>query len=223
MTRQAQVRSRDEVARKPSTARSRLVDAAQACFERFGVSKTTLDDIAAEAGVSRATVYRYFEGGREEVILSVVLRETRAFLQTLVRRISNEASPGDAIVEAVVQTVANVDHNPQMALLFSADSAGQTTALAGRSTVLFDVSRDFLGPLFESAAEAGQLREGVTVEDATEFVLRMVLSLLSVPGPRRRTANQQRAFVRTYCAGALVSEEGEPPAASSSSPDQAPT
>src|SRR3546814_9749490 len=47
-------------------ARDRLIDAAETCFTRFGVAKTTLEDIATEAGVSRATVYRYFEGGRDE-------------------------------------------------------------------------------------------------------------------------------------------------------------
>lgn len=185
-------------------ARDRLIDAAEACFEQFGVAKTTLEDIAAEAGVSRATVYRYFEGGRDEIILGVVLRETRHFLRLLARRISKEGTLGDAVVEGVMYTVANVRKNARLALLFAPEVAGQTTTIAGASTVLFDVSREFLGPLFARAAEAGQLRPNVRVEDATEFVLRMVLSLLAVPGPQRRSAAAEREFIRVYCAGALV-------------------
>jgi len=46
----------------PDTARDRLLDAAEACFERSGISKTTVEDIAKQASVSRATVYRYFAG-----------------------------------------------------------------------------------------------------------------------------------------------------------------
>ena len=48
------------------TARERLVDAAEACFDRLGVASTTVEDVAREAQVSRNTVYRYFAGGRDE-------------------------------------------------------------------------------------------------------------------------------------------------------------
>ncbi len=46
-------------------ARSRLLDAARRCFERFGTEKTSITDIAAEAGVTRRTVYRYFDSSDE--------------------------------------------------------------------------------------------------------------------------------------------------------------
>ena len=72
-------------------ARDRLIDAAEACFTKFGPAKTTLEDIASEAGVSRATVYRYFDGGRDEIILGVVLREAKDFLEALARRAQRES------------------------------------------------------------------------------------------------------------------------------------
>src|SRR5215470_16145751 len=51
------------------TTRERIIDAADECFARYGVAKTTVEDIAAAATLSRATVYRSFTGGRDEVIL----------------------------------------------------------------------------------------------------------------------------------------------------------
>jgi len=36
------------------------MDAAEACFDKYGIAKTTMDDIAKEAGVSRPTLYRWF-------------------------------------------------------------------------------------------------------------------------------------------------------------------
>ena len=42
-------------------AKARLMDAAEECFDRYGVVKTTMDDIAKTAGVSRPTVYRHFD------------------------------------------------------------------------------------------------------------------------------------------------------------------
>src|SRR5690606_16619365 len=161
----------------------RLVDAAEVCFSRFGVAKTTLEDIAGEAGVSRATVYRYFEGGRDEIILGVVLREARSLLAGLERRVQREATPTDAIVEGVLFTVASVRGTARLARRFAAEVAGQPTTIAGAATALFGLAGDFLRPIFEAARARDQLREGIVAEDAAEFVLRMILSLLSVSGP----------------------------------------
>ncbi len=185
-------------------ARNRLIDAAEACFTRFGVAKTTLEDIATEAGVSRATVYRYFEGGRDEIILGVVLREGKEFLEALGRRVQREDTLGDAIVEGVLFTVAAVRKNQHLALLFAPEVAGHTTSIAGASTALYELTQDFLRPVFEQARADGQLRDGIIAEDAAEFVLRIILSLLSVAGPRTRSQAKEREFLRTYCAGAIV-------------------
>lgn len=196
----------------PSTleeARDRLIDAAEACFSRFGVAKTTLEDIATEAGVSRATVYRYFDGGRDEIILGVVLREAGVFLDDLQRRVQRQSDLADAIVEGILYTVASVRKNEHLALLFAPEVAGQTTTIAGASTALFELTTDFLRPIFEQARHEGQLRDGVVAEDAAEFVLRMILSLLSVEGPRRRSEAKERQFVRTFCAGAIVRGDDE--------------
>lgn len=185
-------------------ARGRLIDAAEACFTKFGAAKTTLEDIASQAGVSRATVYRYFDGGRDEIILAVVLREAKDFLEALARRVQREATLEDAIVEGVLHTVATVRKNEHLSLLFAPEVAGQTSAIAGASTALFEITTDFLRPIFEQARAEDLVRPGVEAEDAAEFVLRMILSLLSVPGPRQRTAAKQREFVRVYCVGAVL-------------------
>ena len=63
----------DEVPADVDAARQRLLDAAETCIDRFGLAKTTVEDIATEAKVSRATIYRYFDN-RDELVLAVVLR-----------------------------------------------------------------------------------------------------------------------------------------------------
>jgi AcrR family transcriptional regulator len=45
-----------------------LIQAAVRCVARWGIRKTSLDDIAREAGVSRATAYRVFPGGKDRVV-----------------------------------------------------------------------------------------------------------------------------------------------------------
>jgi AcrR family transcriptional regulator len=52
----------------------RVLDATLACVARVGVGKTTLDDVAREAGCARATVYRYYPG-KQPLLHAVVARE----------------------------------------------------------------------------------------------------------------------------------------------------
>ena len=49
--------------------RRRVLEGAYECIARRGMAKTTVDDVAAASGVSRATIYRLFPGGKEEVLL----------------------------------------------------------------------------------------------------------------------------------------------------------
>ena len=46
---------------KAKPVRERLLDAAEGCLQQFGPQKTSMEDVARAAGMSRATVYRYFE------------------------------------------------------------------------------------------------------------------------------------------------------------------
>jgi AcrR family transcriptional regulator len=55
-----------------SSPRVRVVDAALRCVARCGLAKTTVDDVAREARISRATLYRLFPGGKEAVVRAVV-------------------------------------------------------------------------------------------------------------------------------------------------------
>src|SRR5690349_4313796 len=58
----------------PLDTRERILDAALACVARVGYRKTTLDDVAREAGCARATLYRYFPG-KQPLLQAVVARE----------------------------------------------------------------------------------------------------------------------------------------------------
>ncbi len=58
----------------------RVVDGALSCLAANGLRRTTVDDVAAAAGVSRATLYRAFPGGRETILAAVVEAELARLL-----------------------------------------------------------------------------------------------------------------------------------------------
>ena len=45
--------------------RLRVLEGAYECIARRGMAKTTVDDVAAASGISRATIYRIFPGGKD--------------------------------------------------------------------------------------------------------------------------------------------------------------
>ena len=59
------------------TQQDRVLDAALVCVARVGLGKTTLDDVAREAGCARATVYRCFPG-KQALFTAVLEREVTA-------------------------------------------------------------------------------------------------------------------------------------------------
>lgn len=196
----------------PSDARRRLLDAAEACFAHYGVMKTTVEDVAAEARVSRATVYRYFDG-RDELILGVLMREANRFLGRLSKRLERGSEFSATVVDGVVYTLDTVRSDPHLAMLFAPDAAGVTGAIAGASEALFAATAEFLRPLLTRAQERGQLRPGVDPDEAAEWILRTILSLLTVRGPVARSEPATRRYLTTFLVPALAA--APPPAVSS--------
>ena len=63
-----------------TSARERALDAAVELVGRWGVAKTTLADVAKAAGMGRATLYRTFPGGKDELFALLAQREVARFL-----------------------------------------------------------------------------------------------------------------------------------------------
>jgi TetR/AcrR family transcriptional regulator, repressor for uid operon len=77
--------------------RERIVAATLVSLARYGVAKTTLEDVAKEAGCARATVYRYF-GGKPELLLAVVSHEALRILGRLDAAAQARTTLEDAVV-----------------------------------------------------------------------------------------------------------------------------
>lgn len=66
---------------RPSRKREAILDAAQASFLELGYAATSMDALAARAGVSKATIYAHFTG-KEELFAAVINRRCERELWT---------------------------------------------------------------------------------------------------------------------------------------------
>jgi AcrR family transcriptional regulator len=82
---------------KRQQRRERIVQAAIALFNRYGFRKTTLEDIAKEAGVGKATLYHYVEG-KEELLAEMVERLFQRFKKRLDEVVALNVSSREKLV-----------------------------------------------------------------------------------------------------------------------------
>jgi len=188
-------------------ARDRLVDAAESCIDRFGLAKTTLEDIAAAAKVSRATIYRYFDN-RDELVLAVVLRSLdrsgEGDLGLFFVGADTPARFGDALLDAMAHLLDRLRHDPKLEVLLNRDTAGVSASISGASEALFSFVIDDWRPRMTAAQAEGVVRADLDVDELSEWLLRTVLSLLTVEGPTHHSADDERRLLATYLLPALV-------------------
>lgn len=164
-------------ANRTSTAvETRVLDAARACMMRWGESKVTIDDIVHECGVSRATIYRLFPGGREVLFEALRGREITEFFTELDRAVSQATSLDEVVVTGVTVAtsamradeglVAMLATEPDSMLrLLTADGLPGILQIA-RMTMLPHLGR-YLGPL--------------AAERVLDVIVRLTISYYVVP------------------------------------------
>jgi AcrR family transcriptional regulator len=140
-------------------ARDRLLDAAQRCFERWGPAKTTLDDIADEAHVSRATVYRYLRS-RVDLIIDLNLRAQQRSLGSLDARFGGR----DAGSHVVEMLLSGRDWVQQ----FGEPGLAHTLAESERFVAH---SRASYRALLERLDASGHLRAGMDLDQLVDWIL----------------------------------------------------
>ena len=92
-----------------SPHRVRIIDGALRCIARHGVSKTTVDDVARDAGISRATVYRVFPGGKDEVLRAVADTEVARLFAALGVRMGEADNLRDVLVGGIVECASRIN------------------------------------------------------------------------------------------------------------------
>lgn len=158
--------------------RQRIVQAAYACVARRGVAKTTVEDVARESGVSRATVYRAFPGGRDEVINATVAWATLDFFGRLYDHIQGSASLEEMMERGIMFAHRSIVEHEVLQRVMQTEPDKLLPILTVESNRIRDGIAVVLAPFLE---ERG-LADGVVLGDAADFLARMVLSYISAPG-----------------------------------------
>jgi len=175
----------------------RIVTAATTCFERWGVPRTRMEDIAREAGIARPTLYRYF-ASKEALQQAVMVRHIRRRAGELHARLPRSGPAGPLILQALLagSTEPSGDHVSESVL--GSEVVHNTARLVGESGAIAAAMYEYWEPYLRHAAERGELRPGVTIDSAVRWLTMMVFYFLTLPEvapPRDRLAVDLQTFV----------------------------
>jgi AcrR family transcriptional regulator len=162
--------------RSPS-ARERIFEAAFACVARYGIAKTTVEDVAREARVSRATVYRYFSG-KDDLIRQTIAWETARFFTSLADAVAGIEDLPSLLEEALFFAHQELEQHAVLQKVLQTEPELLLPELSTEAERLITLVRAFLMPWLDRAT----LAPSVERERAAEHVARMFLSCLGSPG-----------------------------------------
>ena len=166
---------------RPTPARvvseERVIDAALRCIARWGVAKTTLDDVAREAGISRATVYRLFPGAKVGLMEAVAAAETARFFAAVSARMAEADTLEDILVGGMAEAGRRICGHPALQFLMAHEPEAvlPRLAFAKLDEVLAAAAR-------VAAPHLEPLLDRDSALRAAEWAARLVLSYACTPG-----------------------------------------
>ncbi len=158
--------------------RERLHQATLACAGRSAF-RFSVEEVAAEAGVSRATVYRHFPGGKEQLIADGVAWEVDRFFADLSLDVEGAPDLTRKVEVALLEGRRRLQGHVVLRQILSEDPDQLLATLEPSVEAISVGIHTYLVSLLENE----ELAEGIHVDEAAEYLARLFLSYLGHAGP----------------------------------------
>lgn len=175
----------------------RIVAAAMACFERWGVPRTRMEDIAKEAGIARTVLYRHF-ASKDALQQEVMVRHIERRAAELHRKVPRRGAAGPLVLRALLAGITEPSGDRVSESVLGVEVVHDTAALVATSPAIAAAMHAYWEPYLRHAEERGELRAGVTVDDAVRWLTMIVFYFLTLPEvapPADRLEDHLRTFV----------------------------
>ena len=158
----------------PIDVRSRILAGTVVCLGREGIARTTLDDAARETGVSRATVYRHFPDGKDQLIAESITWAVGQFFTELAEAVGATTDFAEFLEEALVHAHQAVEEHVVLQKVLETEPERLLPQLTQSAPQVQAVLRDYL----RERLEREHLAPGVEAGAAADWLSRMGLSFI---------------------------------------------
>src|SRR5438874_2713820 len=127
---------------------------------------------------SRATIYRYFPGGKDQLITEVIAWEAQRFFMRLAEAVAGAATFAELVEQALMFGHRAIDEHEVLQKILVTEPDRLLPQLTLEGTRL----KQFVTAFLIGSIPADNLRPGVTAAAAADYVARMLLSYVNGPG-----------------------------------------
>jgi AcrR family transcriptional regulator len=154
----------------------RVLDALHQSIEKWGLEKVTIDDVAQLSGVSRASVYRMFPGGRDVLFEALRVRNLNEFFTGLRSAVESADSLLDLVVDIAVYATNELRNDHQLVAMLANEEATVLRDLTvdGLPRII-NVASSYVRPLLDDHLPADASRPFV------DLLARLVISHFLAP------------------------------------------
>lgn len=155
-----------------------------ACLARWGIGKTTLEDVAAASGCSRATIYRLFPGGKDALFAALVQREVTVFFTDVERELDEAGSLPELLRRGITAALEQIWGHPALRYVVEHEPSTVVPSLVTAGLAdLVDVALSFIEPRLLPYMPAP------AAPTAAEWIVRLTLSYAAAPPAPGRLAS----------------------------------
>jgi AcrR family transcriptional regulator len=158
----------------------KVLDAGERCIGRFGLRRFSMGDVAAQAGVSRGSVYRYFPD-RDALVDAVLVRVADQFVASSEAVVRRRRTLATQVAEAAVFIRQHLRDEFLTLDLPAEEDSLLAALLSARIHHLVDRWIDFWQPFLVEAEARGEVRSGLDHRQAGEWIVRLMLSFAVMP------------------------------------------
>jgi AcrR family transcriptional regulator len=161
--------------------RDQVIDVARRLFGERGTTEVSMDEIAAEAGVARSTVYVYF-ANRDELLRACLKRMHNQLLESIATDWEQDAGPAERLQALVEGMFERIDDSPAFfrLALVTQETVTQGGAALGSELALIglDMAR-LIRDLYVEGMALGQFRP-MDPDRATSLIGQQIYGAMSV-------------------------------------------
>ncbi|WP_435830236.1 TetR/AcrR family transcriptional regulator [Nocardia salmonicida] len=160
--------------------RARLLDSAYEQFCRMGIQRSTMEDVARRAHLSRITVYRRF-ATKDVLVEQVLLREYRRYFSQFLLDIEHAETVADRLVLGFVSSLRAIRHNPLIDGMIAVEPDRLASSMIGDGGRNIAAVQKFVAGQLRREQAVGNVHSRVDADLVAELMVRVCASFVAIP------------------------------------------